>query len=150
MIHRLHYVQILPVNIDKAWGFFSKPENLDRITPGWLRFEILSIPADEMYPGMLIEYVIKALAGIPMRWLTEITHVQKPEIFVDEQRLGPYRFWHHQHIFHTVPEGVKMTDLVHYSLPFPRLSFPLHALVIRPRLEEIFAFRRQVLSEIFS
>ncbi len=150
MIHRLHYVQVLPVNIDKAWDFFSKPHNLGRITPEWLCFEIRCIPGGEMYPGMLIEYEIKALAGIPMRWLTEITHVQKPVLFVDEQRLGPYRFWHHQHIFHTVPEGVKMTDVVHYVLPFSRLSLPLHALLIRPRLEEIFEFRRQVISEIFS
>ncbi len=149
MVYRLQYTQILPVDVNTAWDFFSQPANLCRITPDWLCFDIRFAPDEKMYPGMIIEYVIRAVAGIPMRWLTEITQVQKPYFFVDEQRLGPYRFWHHQHLLKVAQGGVEVTDLVHYSLYLGPLASPLHVLLVRPRLEEIFTFRRKALTEIF-
>ncbi len=147
--YRLKYTQTLPISLDKAWDFFSNPGNLCRITPEWLCFDIKHQDSNEMYPGMIIQYVIKAVAGIPMRWVTEITHVNKPVYFVDEQRMGPYRFWHHQHMFKETGQGTEMTDLVHYSLYLGFLSQPVHYFLVKPRLEKIFFFRRNVLNQIF-
>jgi len=148
--YHLRYTQILPISIDEAWHFFSNPGNLCRITPQWLCFDIRYQDSDEMYPGMIIEYIIKAVAGIPMHWVTEITHVNKPVYFVDEQRLGPYRMWHHQHLFKQTRQGTEMTDLVHYSIYLDFLTRPVHHFMIRPRLEKIFSFRKETLEKIFS
>ncbi len=84
-----------------------------------------------------------------MGWTTEITHVRKPYYFVDEQRLGPYRFWHHQHLFKETDQGTQITDLIHYALHLGPLAAPLHLLVVRPKLEEIFSFRKNALRKIF-
>ncbi len=149
-VYRLKYIQTLPIDIEEAWGFFSNPANLCRITPEWLCFDIKSRDTDEMYPKMIIEYVIKAVAGIPMRWITEITHMEKPFFFVDEQRMGPYRFWHHQHLFRRSPQGTEMTDLIHYSMYLGFLAEPVRQLLVRPRLEQIFSFRKEALINIFS
>lgn len=148
-VHRLKYTQTLPISIDEAWKFFSDPGNLCRITPDWLCFNIKHKDADEMYPGMIIEYIIKAMAGIPMRWTTEITHVRQPLFFVDEQRLGPYRFWHHQHLFRETDAGVDITDIVHYSLYLGLLAEPVRHFMVKPKLEQIFSFRRQALDTLF-
>jgi ligand-binding SRPBCC domain-containing protein len=147
--HRLQYTQDLPISIDEAWKFFSNPDNLCRITPDWLCFDIRHKDADEMYPGMIIEYKIKAVAGLPMCWTTEITHVRQPHFFVDEQRAGPYRFWHHQHIFRKTGSGVLVTDIVHYSLYLGVLAEPVRNLLVKPRLEQIFSFRKQALAALF-
>jgi ligand-binding SRPBCC domain-containing protein len=141
---------MLPIPIDEAWHFFSNPANLCRITPQWLCFDIRHQDSNEMYPGMIIEYIIKAVAGIPMHWVTEITHVNRPVYFVDEQRLGPYRMWHHQHLFKQTRQGTEMTDLVHYSIYLNFLTRPVHHFMIRPRLEKIFSFRSKALEKIFS
>jgi len=148
-IHRLQYAQTIPADIQTAWAFFSDPCNLCRITPEWLCFDIRFVSPGEMYSGMIIEYEIRAIARISMYWLTEITHVKKPYFFVDEQRLGPYRFWHHQHLFHESSRGTEIIDLVHYALPFGRFSAPVHYFLVRPRLEQIFSFRHKALERIF-
>lgn len=148
-LHRLKYAQSLPISTHEAWDFFSDPGNLCRITPEWLCFDIKNPDHGEMYPGMIIEYSIKALAGMPMSWITEITHVNKPDFFVDEQRLGPYRFWHHQHLFRATGQGTEITDLVHYSLHLGYLAEPVHHFLIRPKLLKIFSFRKQALEKIF-
>lgn len=148
-LHRLRYNQILPITMDEAWTFFSNPANLCRITPDWLCFDIRYQESREMYPGMIIEYTIRAIASIPMRWVTEITHVDKPGFFVDEQRLGPYRFWHHQHHFKGCVQGTEMTDIITYSMRLGLLAEPVHRLIVKPRLERIFSFRKQALENIF-
>lgn len=148
-VHRLKYSQVLPVTLEQAWDFFSSPENLCHITPDWLCFKIRNKDADEMYPGMIIQYTIKAVAGVPMGWTTEITNMHKPHFFVDEQRLGPYRLWHHQHLFREIPPGIEMTDIVHYSLYLGFLAEPIHRLMVRPRLDQIFTYRKQALQKIF-
>jgi ligand-binding SRPBCC domain-containing protein len=102
-----------------------------------------------MYPGLLIEYRVRPLWGIPVRWLTEVTHVVEPSLFVDEQRLGPYRLWHHQHRFRAVPGGVEMEDEVHYVLPGGPVGAAAHACLVRRRLEEIFSYRRAAAERIF-
>jgi ligand-binding SRPBCC domain-containing protein len=148
-LYALSRTQILPISIGDAWAYFSDPNNLCDLTPEWLCFDIRSNVPPTMHPGMIIEYRITALAGIPMNWITEITHVVEPTLFVDEQRFGPYRFWHHQHHFREIDRGVEMYDLVHYSLPFGPLGSLMHALHVRKKLREIFNHRQEHLKVIF-
>jgi len=118
-VYSLKTVQQLPLNLDQAWDFFSNPKNLQKITPGDMGFTVISkYHGEKMYPGQIIEYTVKPLLGIPLYWMTEITHVMDKKFFVDEQRFGPYSLWHHQHHFKAVEGGVEMTDIVHYKLPF--------------------------------
>jgi ligand-binding SRPBCC domain-containing protein len=147
-LETIHEVQVLPISLEAAWRFFSNPYNLSEITPPALRFEITSELPEKMYPGMLISYRLTPFLNIPQRWVTEITHVDEPHFFVDEQRFGPYRFWHHQHKFREVQRGVEMQDLVHYALPLGllgKMAVPL----VRKELRQIFAFRREVLAKKF-
>ena len=102
---RLLEDQTLPIPLREAWDFFSDPGNLPRITPPWLGFEVTSEPPPRMYPGMVLTYRVRPLLGIPVSWMTEITQVSEPEYFIDEQRFGPYRLWHHEHRFEEAPGG---------------------------------------------
>jgi len=147
--HRIRSSQFIPVPLEEAWDFFSDPRNLPRITPPWLSFEILSDPPERMYPGLMIEYRVRPLWGVPMGWLTEITHVLEPVLFVDEQRSGPYRLWHHQHRFRAVVGGVEMEDEVHYLLPGGPVGWVAQRLLVHRRLEEVFAYRRQAVERMF-
>ena len=102
-----------------------------------------------MYPGQIIEYKVKPVLGIPLYWMTEITHVKENEFFVDEQRYGPYSFWHHQHLFREANGVVEMTDIVHYKIPFWFIGDMAHTLFVRKRLEEVFKYRYKVIEEMF-
>ena len=148
-LHRLEYRQRLGISPQQAWDFFSDPANLASITPPWLDFEVTGPLSGTAYPGQLICYRIRPLAGIALAWVTEITHLRSGEFFVDEQRFGPYRFWHHQHHFRGCPGGVDMADLIHYRMPLGPLGELLNRVLVRRRLERIFAHRRQVLAERF-
>ena len=148
-IYQLKTVQNLPIGIEEAWKFFSNPNNLSVITPEWLNFKVTSKLPDKMYAGMIITYKVHPVLGIPMNWVTEITHVQEPFYFVDEQRFGPYKLWHHQHHFKETEIGVEMTDIVNYSLPFDPFSRPINSLVIKNRVREIFDFREKKLENLF-
>lgn len=141
--------QVLPIKIDKAWEFFSNPNNLSKITPPWLNFEITSKLDNKMYAGMIITYLVRPLLNIPTTWVTEITHVREPYFFVDEQRFGPYKFWHHQHIFREVENGVEIEDIVSYLVPFGFVGRVMNKLVIGKKIKEIFAFRSDVLNSLF-
>ena len=132
-----------------AWEFFSRPENLARITPADLGFEITSPLPERMYAGMLISYRLAPFGGLRIPWITEITHLREPEFFVDEQRSGPYRFWHHQHHFREVAGGVEMTDLLHYQLPCGALGDLVAGGLVERRVARIFAFRRLALADLF-
>ncbi len=144
-IYTLTRKQVLPITLEQAWPFFSTPTNLEQITPAFLRFHITSAVPDEIYPGLIITYRIAAVAGIPMTWVTEIKQVIRLHQFVDEQRIGPFRFWHHLHRFNEVEGGVEMEDIVHYAMPWGCLGHLVHALFIRARLQAIFDFRREYL-----
>ncbi|PZN69182.1 MAG: hypothetical protein DM484_30115 [Candidatus Methylumidiphilus alinenensis] len=144
-IYTLTRKQVLPITLEQAWPFFSTPTNLEQITPAFLRFHITSVVPDEIYPGLIITYRIAAVAGIPMTWVTEIKQVIRLHQFVDEQRIGPFRFWHHLHRFNEVEGGVEMEDIVHYAMPWGCLGHLVHALFIRARLQAIFDFRREYL-----
>ncbi len=149
MIHHLEREQVIPADIGRVWEYFATPANLDEMTPPDMAFEIVRGGEGRMHAGQLIEYRVDVLPGWKTRWLTEIRHVQEGQYFVDEQRAGPYRFWYHEHRFEPVPGGVRMKDRVAYQLPFGVLGEMLHALVIRPRLEAIFDFRRSKIEELF-
>ncbi|TWI85237.1 ligand-binding SRPBCC domain-containing protein [Lacibacter cauensis] len=146
----LKTVQKIPVDIDTAWEFFSNPANLQAITPKNLGFKILSKHhGDKMYPGQIIEYKVSPVLGIPLYWMTEITHVKDKEFFVDEQRFGPYQLWHHQHHFKIVEGGVEMTDIVHYRNPLGFLGNIANTLFVKAQLKQIFEFRFKVVEELF-
>lgn len=150
-IHVLERSQVIYATMEECWAFFSDPRNLEEITPPTLDFVVLSQLPERVHPGMMIEYRVRPLFGVAVTWLTEITHVQEPYYFVDEQRVGPYRLWHHEHSFRSLGDGrIEVRDRVHYVLPFSPLSDVLHPVLVRPQLEKIFAFREQVLRERFS
>ncbi len=146
----LKRVQVLPISLEKAWDFFSDPGNLATITPEGMGFHILSADRPpRMYAGQLIEYRVSPLLGIPMYWMTEITHVVEGKYFVDEQRFGPYALWHHQHHFREVEGGVEMTDIVHYKIPFGILGSLADWLFVRKKLEAIFDYRFEKVGQMF-
>ena len=149
-VYHLKTVQKIPVGLDEAWDFFSNPKNLQSITPGELGFKIISkYHGDTMYAGQLIEYIVKPLMGIPLYWMTEITHVADKKYFVDEQRYGPYRLWHHQHHFKEVNGFVEMTDIIHYKLPYWFLGDIANRLFVRKQLKEIFDYRFKKVETLF-
>lgn len=148
-IYTLKSKQKLPITLDQAWDFFSDPMNLNTITPDDMGFKTLSGADRKMYPGQVIQYIVTPLLGIPMKWVTEITHVIDKEYFVDEQRFGPYALWHHKHFFKEIPGGVEMEDIVDYKLPMGVLGELMHPVLVRPRLEQIFAYRTKKLIELF-
>lgn len=151
MLHKIETIQKLPITKEVAWDFLSSPANLATITPDHMGFNILSgfKPGDKMYPGMIIEYTVKPLFGIPLHWVTEITHVQYMEYFVDEQRFGPYAFWHHKHFITEINSGVEMHDIIHYKLPLGFLGKWMNAILVKSQLDEIMRYREKKLEEIF-
>ncbi|WP_246186114.1 SRPBCC family protein [Phnomibacter ginsenosidimutans] len=149
-VYSLKTVQYMPISLEQAWDFFSKPDNLKDITPNNLGFVIRSKHhGPRMYAGQVIEYTVSPVLGIPLYWMTEITHVQDKQFFVDEQRFGPYSLWHHQHHFEAVEGGVKMTDIVHYKLPLWWLGDLANLLFVKAQLRQIFSFRFQKTAELF-
>lgn len=142
--------QHINASLDEVWDFISDPSNLKTITPPSMGFEVTSEEKGEkMYPGMIISYFVRPLLGIKMRWVTEITHVKDKEYFVDEQRLGPYTMWHHEHHLTPVADGVLMEDIVSYIPPFGFIGAIANSLIIRSKLEEIFKYRKRILEGKF-
>lgn len=152
MLHTLIRKQIVSGTAEDVWQFISSPLNLNKITPPTMRFLILGdlSALQHMYPGQIIEYRVSPFKGYSSHWVTEITHVEQGRYFVDEQRFGPYSFWHHQHIIEQAPGGVEMTDIVHYKLPFGFLGRILNWLLVAPRLKQIFDYREQAMTQAFS
>ncbi len=149
-VYSLKTVQSIPVGLETAWEFFSSPKNLKEITPDNLGFNILSkYHGATMYAGQIIEYKVSPVLGIPIYWMTEITHVVDKAYFVDEQRFGPYSMWHHQHHFKAIDGGVQMTDIVHYKLPLFFLGDIAHALFVQKQLAQIFDYRYKKVQELF-
>lgn len=148
--HTLTRTQFVPVPLSEAWDFFSNPANLAAITPSGMGFHILSKnKMERMYAGQLIEYRVSPVLGIPLYWMTEITHVVEGRYFIDEQRFGPYSLWHHQHHFREVAGGVEMTDLIHYRVPLGLLGRLANLLFVRKKLEGIFEYRFQKVEALF-
>lgn len=148
-LFRFETEQVIPAPLDVVWEYFSSPVNLKTITPPSMGFDILTPVPDKMEAGLIIAYTVRPLFNIPMTWVTEITHVEPMRFFVDEQRFGPYRFWHHRHTFTAVAGGVHMHDLVYYALKQPVIDGLIDRVLVRPRIEEIFEFRRRKIIEVF-
>jgi ligand-binding SRPBCC domain-containing protein len=149
-LYELKQTQFISTSIDEAWKFFSNPKNLDTITPDFLKFKITSDTEGKMYEGQIITYDIEVLPYIHQTWVTEIKAVKHQKLFVDEQRFGPYKMWHHKHIFEEVKGGVKIMDIVHYVMPFGILGRIAHALFVRKRLHKIFTYRYNWLEEFYN
>ncbi len=147
-VYQFKAKQRLPISIYKAWEFFSNPNNLSKITPAWLNFEVTSQLDSKMYAGMIISYFVRPLLNIPTTWVTEITHVREPYFFVDEQRFGPYKFWHHQHIFTETKNGIEMEDIVSYAVPFGVFGRIANRLIISKKINDIFSFRSEILKHL--
>ena len=149
-LYRYDAEQFLPISLDEAWDFFSSPTNLAEVTPEHLGFKITnSTGQGKMYEGMLITYIVKPILGIPMRWCTEITHIEPGKHFIDEQRFGPYTCWHHEHHFEEVDGGVIARDLLFYGIPLGPLGQIANALFVRKQIDEIFRYRKEVTDKLF-
>ncbi len=150
-MHQFSAEQFLPITIEKAWAFFSSPKNLSVITPPSLDFTILSDLGDEeIFEGMLIDYRVKPMLGIPVRWQTKISHVEEKTSFTDQQITGPYKIWEHTHTFTPHKEGVLMTDVIRYKLPLGWLGTLVEKLIVRQKIKSIFDYRKNILIKIFN
>lgn len=152
MLHTIKTRQFLKSDIETVWNFISSPKNLSAITPDKMDFKILSDEEDlkMMYSGQIIEYTVSPVFNIRLHWVTEIKHVENKSFFIDEQRAGPYSFWHHKHFIKEVDGGIEMTDVVHYKLPFGFFGRLVNILFVRKQLEEIFAYRYKKLEQLFN
>ena len=148
-MHQFIRKQFVKTDLQTCWDFFSSPANLKRITPSYMGFDVKTEVPAQMYEGLIIAYTVKPLLGIPVEWVTEITHVKDKSFFVDEQRKGPYTMWHHEHHFKAVEGGVEMTDIVSYIIPFGFLGKLVEPFLVKPKLEEIFAYRFKIVEEVF-
>ena len=146
---RLATTQVVSAPRDEVWAFFADPRNLAVVTPPWLRLRFTSPPPERVYPGLVVSYEVRPFLGFPLAWATEITQVVEGERFVDDQRVGPYRLWHHQHELRDVEGGTEIRDTVHYALPLGPLGDVIARQAVRPRVAAIFEFRRAVLRERF-
>ena len=148
-IYTYHAKQNLPITMEEAWEFLSNPKNLKVITPDYMGFITLSGDDRPMFAGQIIQYIVTPVLGIPTKWVTEITHVIDKKYFVDEQRFGPYSLWHHKHCIKEIPGGVEMEDIIDYKIPLGILGQMVHPILVKPKLNEIFEYRRKKLIELF-
>lgn len=148
-LYTLRSKQELPITTKEAWEFLSNPQNLKRITPEHMGFKIISDDDRPMYAGQIIQYKITPLLGIPITWVTEITQVSDQSFFVDDQKFGPYAYWHHKHFIKEIAGGIEMEDIIDYKMPFGFLGQLLHPLLVKPNLDRIFKYRQEKLAEIF-
>jgi ligand-binding SRPBCC domain-containing protein len=149
-MHCLKRTIKLPISVEEAWNFFSNPRNLQKITPENMGFNITSeFFKQKMYAGQIITYIVRPMLGIKMNWMTEITQVKDKEFFIDEQRVGPYKIWHHQHHFKAIDGGVEMTDIIDYVVPLGFLGRLVEPILVRKKLKEIFDYREIKMDEMF-
>lgn len=150
-VFQFKFEQLLNASIDEVWDFISNPANLKKITPEYMGFNIISkqLP-DKMYTGQIIRYKVTPLLNIPMTWVTEITHVKEKKYFVDEQLVGPYKLWHHEHFIEETENGVLMNDILTYSPPLGIIGNIANSLIIETKIKQIFDFREKKLFDIFA
>ena len=148
-IYTKRSIQNLPITLTEAWDFLSDPKNLKTITPDYMGFIIESGADRPMFPGQIIQYIVTPVMGIKTKWVTEITHVHDKQYFVDEQRFGPYALWHHKHFIKEIPGGVEMEDIIDYKVPMGWIGQLVHPIIVKPKLDEIFEYRRKKLIELF-
>lgn len=144
-VYSFRTTQLLPISLEEAWNFFSTPQNLQKLTPENLDFKITSPELGPVHQGQIITYGIKIVPLFRTNWVTEITHVEPLRMFVDEQRFGPYKLWHHKHTFEAREDGVLMTDEVHFKLPFSLVAPLAFRLFVQKKLTTIFTYRKEIL-----
>ncbi|NWK54088.1 SRPBCC family protein [Verrucomicrobiaceae bacterium N1E253] len=149
-MYHLYRQQWLNCHLEQAWSFFSSPRNLDRLTPKSVGFKITHLQSEQMHPGQIITYKIKVAPMVWLSWMTEITQVVPMDSFIDDQRLGPYKVWHHCHKFKEQDGGVLMSDEVNYAMPFGPLGKLVHKLYVKQQLQHIFDERARLCDEIFN
>ena len=149
-VYKKETIQFVNATLDECWMFFSNPKNLQKITPESMGFKITDFDGNSMYAGQIIQYKITPLLGLKLSWTTEITQVKDHSYFIDEQRFGPYSFWHHKHFFEEVDGKVKMTDVVHYALPLGFIGRIMNGLIVENKLNEIFNHRRLIVNKLFN
>lgn len=148
-VYQLRSKQNLPISVDEAWAFLSSPKNLKTITPDYMSFDIISGADKPMFAGQIIQYIVTPVLGIKTTWVTEITHVVDNKYFVDEQRFGPYALWHHKHFIKPIKGGVEMEDIIDYKIPFGLIGRLMYPILIKPKLKEIFEYRKAKLINLF-
>ena len=148
-MRRFEFVQFVPATLDVVWDFFSSPSNLSKITPTEMGFKITSQELPVMYPGMFITYKVSPALGIKLNWVTEITQISEKKFFIDEQRSGPYRIWHHEHHFKEAEGGVEMRDILYYQVPFGFLGRLADLFFVSNKIKQIFDFRTKRISQLF-
>lgn len=151
MIYILKRSQQLKIDLSTAWAFFSSPHNLQKITPKDMQFVVRSEDTGTaIFPGMIIDYTVAPLLGIPLAWRTKITDVDPQHSFTDFQLKGPYKLWKHKHEFIANKEGVLMVDTVEYELPFGLLGQFANRLFVEKKLKQIFEYRYAFLEQKFN
>lgn len=148
-IYTLEQKQTLPISLEVAWEFFANPQNLTKLTPDWMQLTIKGDVPQKMYEGLIMTQEVKPLFGIPLTWVTEITHIKEEAYFIDEQRIGPYKFWHHEHRLKETEAGVELIDTLHYAMPFGIIGRMIHELSVKQKVAEVFRYRYEVLEEMF-
>lgn len=148
-IFTLHKKQKLPISLDEAWAFLCNPGNLSKLTPQEMNMKIISGADRPMYAGQVIQYSVTPLPGFKTQWVSEITQYKDKTYFVDLQLYGPYSFWHHKHFVHEIEGGVEIEDLIDYKAPFGILGRLLHPVLVKPKLEGIFNYRKEQLEQLF-
>jgi ligand-binding SRPBCC domain-containing protein len=151
MVFTLQKTQIIPLSLRESWEFFSNPYNLPKITPDSLSFSIVGIqPPEKIYAGLAIRYKVSPILGIPLTWVSTITNVVEEKLFVDQQLVGPYRLWHHQHHFKEHTLGTEMVDIIHYKpWAIPGLASAVNSMIVLPQLSKIFEHRRKSIEKLF-
>ncbi|MCW2263944.1 MULTISPECIES: SRPBCC family protein [Sphingobacterium] len=151
MRHQLYREQQLNCDIETAWHFFSSPVNLSKITPEDMRFEIISTDDhQDIFEGMIINYIVSPMFKIPLKWRTRISQVELNKSFTDFQERGPYKYWSHFHEFIPNSNGILVKDTIDYELPFGILGNIAHRIFVRKKLTDIFNFRYVVLEKMFN
>lgn len=148
-MRRLEFNSFIPSGIDEVWSFFSDPKNLSRITPTEMNFRIITPLPEIMYKGMMIGYKVSPIPGMRLTWLTEITQFQDRVFFIDEQRKGPYKIWHHEHHFRQNEGGVEMKDILIYDLSAGYIGDWIDSLFVKKKIKSIFEFREMQIRKIF-
>ena len=148
-IYTLHKNQKLPISLDEAWAFLCNPANLSKLTPQEMNMKIISGAHRPMYAGQVIQYSVTPFPGFKTKWVSEITQYKDKTYFVDLQLYGPYAFWHHKHFVHEIEGGVEMEDIIDYRVPFGILGRLLHPVLVKPKLEGIFNYRKKQLKQLF-
>lgn len=145
-MYTLHKEIEVTASLDKVWDFISHPKNLDRITPDDMSFKIVSHVPERMYNGLIVEYRVRIPLLGWQTWISELKHIEPGRRFVDEQKIGPYRFWYHEHRIEPAGDKVNIIDHISYEMPFGLLGRMVHPFLVRPTLERIFRHRESMFS----